>query len=330
MTLYNLGSEVSDPAIAAPPVTRLTDLTVEAFVSEYLQKNQPVIVTDAMRDWKALALWEPGHLAKRFGNERVQVYGDLFRLANITPLSEYFDKYFGRGSASGASSGPSSIPYVRWYCHLADDERVPWADDVFVQLSEDWSRPAFFPADSFALPFCAPSGKIDPSRNWFPARGLFISAQGARTRLHADPWASDALLCQIYGKKGFVMYDPSQAPYLTNAGKAIDIEKPDLQMFPDFPQARATVCDTLHPGEIILVPAGWHHHFKSTTDSISLTWNFVHLSRLGEFLTYLGRGPAESELKQLAYAYFDSPAHHPIEGSSFIASLMKWREVASQ
>jgi ribosomal protein L16 Arg81 hydroxylase len=315
-----------EETIAAPKVDRLADLSEETFVSEYLLKNRPVIVTGEMRDWKALERWTPAHLADRFGNEKVQVYGDLFRLADITSLSEYLTRYFGRSNAEGNSHETRSVPYVRWYCHLANDERVPWADEVFAQLSEDWARPSFFPANSFALPFCSPSGSIDPSHDWFPARGLFISAYGARTRLHADPWCSDALLCQIHGRKNFVMYDPSQAPYLTNGGKSIDIESPDLKLFPEYHRAHPTVQDTLEPGEIVFVPAGWLHHFKGVSDSISLTWNFVHLSRLKEFLSYLTRGPNDNELKQLAYAYFESPGRRELNGDSFLTTLAEWRE----
>ena len=117
------------------------------------------------------------------------------------------------------------------------------------------------------------------------------------------------------------MYDPSQAPYLTNGERSVDIEAPDQQAFPDFSHARATVRDTLEPGEILLVPAGWHHHFKSTADSISLTWNFVHLCRLREFLSYVAAEPVENELKQLAYAYFESPGRRPLENSDLLAAL---------
>jgi hypothetical protein len=300
-------------------LARVANLTVEAFVSEHLRKNRPVIVTDAMREWEALKLWTPDHLSKRFGHEQVQVYGDLFRLIGITSLSEYLIKYFGRGGTSAPSS--DFVPYVRWYSHLVADDRVPWADEVFQQLKDDWGRPCFFPSNSFVLPHCDPSGSIDPSCDWFPARGLFISAKGARTRLHADPWSSDALLCQIHGEKDFVMYDPAQAPYLAKGGRSVDVEAPDLQMFPDFPRARETVRDRLQPGEILMVPAGWYHHFKSTTDSISLTWNFVHVCRLQEFLSYLAAGPAEAELKQLAYAYFESPGRRPLDNGGFLAAL---------
>ena len=286
----------------APKVQRVANLIPEVFVSDYLVKNRPVIVTSAMRNWKALENWKPDVLADRFGSEQVQVYGDLFRLASIMTLNEYFGKYFNRPpSETGAA------PYVRWYCHLANDERVPWADNAFSRFKDDWARPEFFPSGSFVLPYCAGSAQIDPSQNWFPARGLFISARGARTRLHADPWCSDALLCQIYGRKDFVMYEPSQARYLTSGTRTVDVEAPDANVFPDFASTQPAFRDTLKPGEIVLVPAGWFHHFNSVTDSISLTWNFVHQSRLREFLSYLVRGPAESELKQLNYAFFESP-----------------------
>ena len=162
---------MSSYASPARQLERTSNLSAEMFITEYLEKNRPVIVTGAMRDWKALQTWTPDTLASRFGSEQVQVYGDLFRLAGISTLSEYLHKYFG--NASGA---PSSVPYVRWYCHLAKDERVPWADKVFARFRDDWSRPEFFPDNSFVLPYCAPSEKIDPSRDWFPARGLFISA----------------------------------------------------------------------------------------------------------------------------------------------------------
>jgi hypothetical protein len=304
-------------AAVAAKVTRVADLSADTFVSEYLEKNQPVIVTGAMQTWKAMTEWTPERLTARFGNERVQVYGDLFRLIDITTLAQYLQRYFGQSGA-----GPSSAPYVRWYSHLIGDDRVPWADEIFARIADDWARPSFFPSDSFALPFCPPRATIDPSRSWFPARGLFISARGARTRLHADPWCSDALLCQIYGKKTFVMYDPSQGAYLARQGRSVDIANPDLQAFPDFPKARPAVRDTLRSGEIVLVPAGWYHHFDSVSDSISLTWNFVHRCRLREFLSYLAAGPPETEVKQLAYAYFESPGRHPLDNEGFAAMLL--------
>jgi Cupin-like domain len=307
-------------------VARVSGVDVGIFLSRYLKKNQPVIVTDAMGEWRALKVWTPDFFATHFGSERVQVYGDLFRLVAITTLADYLTHYFGPTS-SAERRDTGSIPYVRWYSHLVDDDRVPWADDVFLRLQNDWTRPYFFPAESFVLPYCGPSETIDPSRDWFPARGLFISGKGARTRLHVDPWCSDALLCQIYGEKEFVMYDPSQAPYLTNDGMTVDVEAPDLQRFPRFPSARAAVGDALQPGETLFVPAGWFHHFRCASDSISLTWNFVHMCRLREFLSYVTAGLPETEFKQLSYAYFGSPGRRSLDNLDLLSALTKLSNV---
>jgi len=307
-------------------VERVSGVDVGIFLSRYLKKNKPVIVTDAIGEWRALKVWTPGFFTTHFGNERVQVYGDLFRLMTITTLADYLSHYFGPTSSS-VRRDTGSIPYVRWYSHLVDDDRVPWADDVFLRLQNDWTRPYFFPAESFVLPYCGPSETIDPSRDWFPARGLFISGKGARTRLHVDPWCSDALLCQIYGEKEFVMYDPSQAPYLTSRGSTVDVEVPDLRKFPDFARARALVRDVLRPGEILFVPAGWFHHFKCASDSFSLTWNFIHKCRLREFLSYVTAGPPETEFKQLSYAYFGSPGRRSLDNLDLLSALTKLSNV---
>ena len=71
----------------------------------------------------------------------------------------------------------------------------------------------------------------------------------------------------------------------------------------------------------MFVPAGWFHHFKSATDSISLTWNFVHQARLKEFVSYLQAGPPEIERKQLVYAYFQSPNLKCAGRDKFITTL---------
>ena len=249
---------------------------------------------------------DTGH-SPGLGREQVQVYGTVPAHRHHV-LSEYLTSISPQRHLRDAPDHASPLRAVLTWLR----DRVPWADKGFHELRDDWRRPDFFPAHSFVLPHCGRSDSIDPSRDWFPARGLFISAKGARTRLHADPWSSDALLCQVYGEKDFVMYDPEQAPYLTKGGRSVDVEAPDLQTFPDFPRSRETVRDTLRPGEILLVPAGWHHHFKSTSDSISVTWNFVHLCRQSDFLSYLAMDPPEPELKQLVYAYFESPGRRPL------------------
>ena len=109
--------------------------------------------------------------------------------------------------------------------------------------------------------------------------------------------------------------------YLQNGEHVVDIEAPDAKLDPDFTQARPSVRDTLEKGEIVFVPARWYHHFNSVTDSISLTWNFVHQARLQEFTAYLQDGPPQTEKKQLSYAFSKAPGRKLVDRDNFIRNL---------
>ena len=283
---------------AAVKLDRRASLSVEEFVESYLVANRPVIVTDAMADWRAFGRWTPDFFAETFGDEKVLIYNDLFMLIGVRTLRTYFERHFGNSGTNGDGRRPS---YVRWYARSKDDGRMPWADAVFARLAEDWQLPYFLPQSDYLLPYCPPGATIDPSERPFPARGFFISGAGARTRLHTDPWASDAILCQMHGSKTFVMFDPDQAPLLTQGDKIVDIADPDRETFPEFDQARPTVEDCLKPGEMLLVPAGWYHHFDTVEDSISLTWNFVHCTAWQRFYGYLINDPPAEDLATVSY-----------------------------
>lgn len=53
----------------------------------------------------------------------------------------------------------------------------------------------------------------------------------------------------------------------------------------------------LSPGEIILFPAGWFHDVTCLSDSISVTWNFVHSSELSRFYAYIQQHPDDDQLE---------------------------------
>lgn len=285
---------------------RVSNLTIEEFVSDYMIADKPIVITDGMESWRAKTLWTPEFLAERYGDVKVQVYNDLFMLVGIRPLKVYFEHFFNKDETSGEDKHRPG--YVRWYTRLKDEDRVPWADDVFAELAADWSMPYFLPRSGYLLPYCSSTGDIDPNSSPFPARGLFISGRGARTALHKDPWGSDAVLCQMYGRKRFYYFEPDQEPYLTNEeGVAVDLDAPDLEKFPDFEKAKPAFVDELEPGEMVYVPHGWYHQFDTLTDSISLTWNFVHMSTWRSFYKYLASNPSQEELDTISYFVHDIP-----------------------
>lgn len=90
-----------------------------------------------------------------------------------------------------------------------------------------------------------------------------VPVQVAASSLHHDPL--DGFLYQIMGRKKVIMYAPDQAPYLypmrayNNYQPCwVKPEAPDYNRFPEFAKAQGIEV-VLHPGELLIQPAGWFH-----------------------------------------------------------------------
>lgn len=279
-------------------IERVAKIGTEEFVRRNIVGNRPVIVTDAMDSWPAKQKWNPEYFVENFGNLNTQIYDNLFALQDVMPLRDYINRCFNR------EDGKFSGRYARWYAKFKDLE-FAWSDIVFDAIAQDWKHPYFLPESSFVMPFCRPPDKLRANRDAFPFKGLFISARGARTRLHKDPLGSDALLCQIHGVKKVVFYQPKDRSKLQRGSSFVDPLNPDLQRFADFPSAAPLFEDELVPGEILFIPGGWFHDVASITDSISVTWNFVHAAGRESFLRELVNPLAEFDREILKFFFRD-------------------------
>jgi hypothetical protein len=275
-------------------IVRKARLTKEEFFVDYLSANRPVIVTDAMDNWRALAKWTPEFFLSEFGKFDVQVYDDLFDLLDITSLERYLKRNFWQPAKANASE------YIRWYSKLKDIDFF-WSDVAFDRLRCDWETPYFLPMSSFVVPYCEPPNRADVTTQAFPYKGLFLSGRGARTRLHRDPFGTQAVLCQFYGRKHIRFYPPSDDIYLRRGGEFVDPAAPDLDRFPEFGRAKHMFDDILVPGDVLFIPDGWLHDVTSISDSVSVTWNFVHRTRLKPFLRALSDDPLGGEIDVVRY-----------------------------
>ncbi len=255
-------------SVISMDVPRVMGLQQIDFIREYLTPGFPVIVTKEMAGWNAPNTWTPAFLRQRFGDFLVPVYNDLFDIVDVMTLAEYLDAEFHDGA-------DSSCRYVRWYSRFHAGDFI-WADDVFIQLKDDWAMPSFLPRDAYVIPFVE-GATLDVTQHAFPYRGLFISGPNASTRLHCDPWASAAVLCQVRGEKQFSLFDPSGESRNDGA-------------------SRMRYDGILSAGEIIFIPDGWNHSFITLTPSISVTWNFVHAERRHAYDSHLARYPDDPNL----------------------------------
>jgi Cupin-like domain len=267
---------------------RRESLDPQEFRRDYLVPRVPVIVTGAMRDWRAPHRWTWDFLLDRFGDREVDLFDDWFVPTGTSRFSDFVRRSIGVPQPDLACS------YVRWFSrHSGADGR--WADEVFAGLQEDWSHPAFLPASDYVVPLVPADDRISATTHRFPYRGLFISARGARTRLHLDPWASSAVLCQVAGVKSVALHPPEQHETILAAVTAGDADVVRTSAVRGAPPAYEN--ELLSPGEILFIPAGWWHHVTTLGDSVSVTWNFVHADVAEPLLRYTRAHPSDPELE---------------------------------
>ncbi len=262
-------------------------LSQQRFVDDYLSQNRPVVVANAMQNWD-LQQFSPQSLKKSVGHHIVHIYDDLFDLQNLYSLSEYIDGHFNK-----PPNAPRSNEYVRAYIKLADVD-YEWADEIFAALSGAWQYPSFLPNRSMLVPYCSADNTIDATTSNFPYKGLFVSGKGARTRLHRDPFSSNAILCQLYGEKKILLFSPDKRDQVMKGEDFIDPQLSESSVVAD-----AQV--TLKAGEIIFLPRGWFHDVTTLSDSVSITWNFVHSSERETFCQHVSEYPHEQELDKVKF-----------------------------
>jgi hypothetical protein len=267
------------------------------FVDTYLARNRPFVARDCLRNWPTEPPWELVALARRFGDQHVPVFDTLFEMKRVVKFGEYVAMMENR------RPGDEPVPYMRWYARQRRFQMI-CADDAFAELAGSWAPPPWLPTADYVFP--ALRADADPVRDPFPAKGMFICDAGGRTRMHVDPWASDAVLCQVTGEKRFVMYAPEAAGLLSDGDAVVDIDSPDDARFPSWRSADAALDVTLAPGDAIFIPAGWFHTAVALTPSVSITWNFVHETNAGRFAKYLESGGAQDPTVK----YFAQLANH--------------------
>lgn len=267
------------------------------FLEDFLAPGRPVVVRGALGSWPAAPPWELGELTRRFGDAPVPVFDTLFSLRRVLRFADFVAAHTGPTVA-----GVPPYPYLRWYTRYSHETLLPWADEAFAALAGEWSMPSWLPESDYVFPRWR--GPVDAARDAFPARGLFVCGTGGRTRLHIDPWASDACLCQVTGSKRFMMYPPTTGELLADGAATVDLDQPDELRFPRWRQAVPVLDEILYPGDAIFIPAGWYHAAVAQADSVSITWNFIHRVHEDRFAAYLRSGgetdPVVSYFQELA------------------------------
>jgi hypothetical protein len=264
---------------------RVPEITEPDFIERHLATRLPVIVTGEVPRWPAYRRWTWAYLVEHLGDRTVDIYDDWFEPTAVASFGEFV-------AANIRRPGTWKQRYVRWFSrHRVGDGH--WSDDVFATLRADWQPLRFLPTSGYIVP-CVPSpARIDPTGDLLPYRALFVSGAGARTRLHLDPWASSAVLCQVVGDKHVTMWPPEQHDtMLALSGQGLSGQECGVP---------PTFDDTLSAGEALFIPGGWWHEVDTVTDAVSGTWNFLHRVHAEALRAHIAAVPDDPELAVVTF-----------------------------
>ena len=240
-------------------------LPYPTFMDEYAAANRPVIISNAVPQWKALHTWTPEFFKDRFGSRIVDVtYGISMRFADLI-------------DAIVASTEENPGPYLH---KVMIHQHMP---ELLADLTpeNEYSFPRRYSSPLMPRRFRHPDGYLK----------LLIGGPGGKFPLmHYDSDNAHAMITEIYGDKEFVLFSPADTKYVyacpgsAHTSQIEDIGKPDLDRFPLL--ARATEYrGIIHPGESIFVPSGWWHSAHVVTTSISVCMNMMEASNWEGFVT---------------------------------------------
>ncbi|MEC4723540.1 cupin-like domain-containing protein [Noviherbaspirillum sp. CPCC 100848] len=223
------------PAISAVP--RIGMLDAAAFRTRAV-KGLPFVITGLVSRWPLSAL-TPQTLRDRFSNLRVRAR-----------VGDYVNKAF---APDRAMQDMSMLEYLDLVSTDTQDLPPYLGNLELRELNRMCYWPRYF-------------GKMGPPRFW-------LGPLGTVTPLHCD--YDDNIFAQIWGTKRIFLSPPHHDEFLytseANAvlfGSPFNPEAPDFEKFPLARQASMIEC-IVNPGELLYVPAGWYHHVRSLTFSLS-------------------------------------------------------------
>ncbi len=260
-------------------VINARDLTYDAFLCNYLRKNRPVVIDEAVTSWPALHKWSPQYFKDALGPESVQV-----SYSKRMSMTEFVDSVL-------ASSEDHPGPYLyRSFLH----EHLPTLlQDLIPQ--NIYGFPARYASPLMPKKWKRPDGYLK----------LLMGGPGSKFPvMHFDLEHAHAQITEIYGEKEYYIFSPDDTPFLypspvqPNLSQIDQPHRPDLQRFPLF--LKTTPYHTiLKPGQMIFIPMAWWHAARPISISISVCTNILERSNWTGFVRDVCSSPQDNTLKRL-------------------------------
>ena len=227
-------------------ITRVTTITKEAFVKDYVKKQKPLVIEKLTEDWEAYSKWNLAYINKLAGNKEVPLYDDR-------PV-DYKDGF----------NEPHAKMKMSEYISLL--EREPTNYRIFLynlmkevpQLQQDFQFPDLGLRLVKSLPM------------------LFFGGENSKVFMHFDIDYSNILHFHFHGEKQCVILPPDQTKYLYKiphsliSREDIDFDSPDYKKWPALKNAKGYIANLSH-GETLYMPEGYWHYMKYLTPGFSMS-----------------------------------------------------------
>ncbi|MBL8917777.1 MAG: cupin-like domain-containing protein [Myxococcaceae bacterium] len=231
-------------------VPRFARLSPRGFIEHAVAPNRPVVLTAMMGDWKALTKWTWRFLRDTVGDAGVLVMehretAERYDL-NVSDLSE-----------------PTTLrEFIGWI------QRVKHSNARYMVARNNGLASAGLKPLARDVGFF---GGILDRRRLDGFVSLWVGPGGTVTPLHQD--TANNLFCQVRGRKRFLLVDPANAELLRDClsyYSDLDAERFDVKRYPYLAHVQKLEV-TLGPGQALFIPAGWWHHVRSLSPSVSVS-----------------------------------------------------------
>lgn len=243
--------------------------TKELFISLVQDKRQPAVIR-GVDVGECCSRWTSEYLVDKVGHHTVKVHVSPdsqmnFINKNFVYKTLTLGETITRASSSELENyfiSPNEYYYLRSLSSERRGREVSHLQKQFPEITNDIKIPKFFNDENFF------------------SSVLRISSKDIQLWTHYD--VMDNLLIQVRGKKRVVLFDPADVKYLYMEGdksKVLDVDNPDLAIYPDFVKAKKYV-STLDPGDILYIPALWLHNTVALTYGVAVNvfWKNLELN----------------------------------------------------
>ena len=227
-------------------IPRVSNITKETFMADYVKPQLPVVVEGFASDWPAFSKWNLDYMKMVAGDQVVPLYDD-----RPVDYKEGFNQ-------------PHATMKMADYIDLLQKEPTNYRIFLYnilkevPKLQQDFTYPKLGLRLLKKLPM------------------LFFGGKNSYTFMHFDIDLANILHCHFHGKKECIIFPPSETKYLYKipysliSREDIDFSSPDYEKWPALKLASGFKTELNH-GDMLYMPEGYWHYMKYITPGFSMS-----------------------------------------------------------